>query len=264
MTSQKDEPFTVDGVTFYREEPTTEVIHQDATIFTFNHTTNDAAFWTEHENKEIFPVSIVEKGWGRDSPYRKQIDIDVGHPRWEMFEYTFPPEAMAPHLCNISIRHERAHWYADFSATHLALIVTERARDCIEELDPGMNYFFPMVITVRETGEPLPEKRYFWRPRRELKYNLPDPHGPLRKVPYRPSSPFGDTEVAWELTNNEKLRELVSNFPFWAMETNNFNFAMSSSVFKRLKAEKFTGLLEIEGESRRAAGFDHNRNIGHY
>jgi len=173
-------------------------------------------------------------------------------------------KAIAPHLSNISIRHERAHWYADFSATHLALIVTERARDCIEELDPGMNYFFPMVITVRETGDPLPDKRYYWWPRRELRYNLPDPHGPLRKVPYRVDSPFGDSEVAWELTNNEKLREFVSSLPFWAMATNNFNFAMTPSVFTRLKAERFTGLIEIEGENRRAAGFDHNRNIGHY
>jgi len=85
VTPQKEKPFTVDGVTFYREEPTTEVIHQDATIFTYNHSINNDAFWTEYENEAIFPVSIVEKGWGRDSPYRKQIDIDVGQPRWEIF-----------------------------------------------------------------------------------------------------------------------------------------------------------------------------------
>lgn len=264
MTTQTDESLTVDGVTFYREEPSAEVIHQDAKFFVCTHPINDDAFWTEYENEETRSLSRIREGWGNDSPYRKHIDLDVGNQRWEMFEYTFPPEAIAPHLSNISISHERAHWYADFSATHLALIVTQRARDCIEELDPGMNYFFPMTIAVRETGELLEDQRYYWKPRRGLRYDFPKPHGPLHEVPYRASSPFANSEVAWELTNNEKLREFVGDLPFWTMEKNNFNFAMSSSAFKRLKAEKFTGLLEIEGKNRLAANFDQNRNIGHF
>lgn len=265
MTGKTDKPYTLDGITYYRETPTNRVIHDGAKFFAFIQIVNDNVFSQHFVKEGVRPVSGRRPGWGRESTYREVQPMDVGNARWEMKFYTFPPEAIEPHLSDLTIEEKRAHWLPDFYGNYLGLIVTERAKAVIEELDLGMNYFFPMSIKIRETGQGLGEPRFYWRPRREIDFSLlrsGEEHGPLLSTPYVAGSPFSDAEIAWELANNERLRDFLADIPFWNLSHGLVEFGMSPGVFKRLKQELFTGLIEIEGTDPLDEDFDHNQNIG--
>lgn len=259
-----DEPYTVDGVTFYKEVHSPNVVHQDARFFAFTKSTNDDAFFRKFANDDAFAISYIEPGWGHDSPYREQLTLPSGLDRWSRLRYTFPPAAIAPHLSDFTVKGERSHWFADFSSTYYGLLVTARARVAIEELDPDNHYFFEVNITIEETGDPLPERRFYWKPRNVMRFKHSKPQGPYFRPPFRSGGAFSDTEVAWELKHNEKLRNYVADLPFWTLDWDQFNFGMSPRVFQSLKSEGFTGLVEIDGEDYFADDFDRNANVGYF
>ncbi|MEL7470389.1 MAG: hypothetical protein AAFN27_18185 [Pseudomonadota bacterium] len=184
-----------------------------------------------------------------------------------MTYYTFPPEAIAPHLSDIVINPERAHWFPDIFAVHLGLIVNAAVRAVIEELDPDNNYFFPLNVYVDGDTDPLPEARFYWKPRRQLNFTARkqvDAHGNLYETPFEPGLTFANEQLAWELKFNEPVREFIATLPFWTSGPDLFGFGMSVDVFRRLKSEKFTGLLELTSDNRNSKDFDRSHNVGYF
>ncbi|RED18657.1 hypothetical protein [Pontivivens insulae] len=264
-----DEPIKIGGidgtkVEYYREIPTADVIHKNAKFFAFTVSTNQVAPHRDYGSVKSDWVDWMKPGWGMDSPFRKRIEMPEPQPLWDAYLYDFEPKDIGPYLQDFSVNGARAHWVPDIWTAVNGLIVTERARNVIKELDPGLSYFFPMTITITETGEPLPERRFYWKPRRTFDFwdSLGGKSlGRLTK-PFSAGCAFGRLEVAWQLTNNEVLRDHLASLPFWTLEPDNSNFGMRPDVFARLKSELFTGLIEIVGDNRNAPGFDKNANIG--
>ena len=75
-------------------------------------------------------------------------------------------------------------------------------------------------------------------------------------------APFGAYAEASELTHNRVLREFVQRLPVFCM-----HFAMypgyNAPMFKALKAERFTGLIERDHDDWLQKD-DKNWNIGHF
>jgi len=259
-----DKPYSVDGVTFYKEQQSPAVIHTSAKFFAFVQPTNDDVYFTKYKDQNTHSISYIEPGWGHDSNYRVRLSLPAGMEKWSRLRYTFPPEAIAPYLSDITIKGERAHWYPDFGATVQSLLVTERAKQAILDLDPGNHYFQPARVTIAETGKPLPEQRFFWKPRNVMRFDHRAPSRNLFRPPFRPGGAFWNAQIAWELKFNEALRDYVSRLPFWALDQDQFNFGMSPDVFRSLKAAGFTGLIEIVGDNYYADDFDRNANVGHF
>lgn len=262
-----EETRVVDGVTFRKEKPTATTRPVDAKFYVFTHSSLDGVFVREFVNDQVRLVSMLRPGWGPGSQHWTDLPIapDVGH--WKMRYYTFPPEAIAPHLSDFAIDEARADWYPDISATHLGLIVTEEVRAVIEGLDPGSSYFFPMQIRIIETGDPLPGTRYYWKPRREMVFTAWTGRpgvNPVLTNKFPPGSSFSNDQTAWEFANNQPLREFLGQLPFWTMGPRHFGFAMSPTAFRTLKAELFTGLLEMTADGYDSPDFDFSCNVGYF
>lgn len=178
---------------------------------------------------------------------------------------TCPPEAMAPLLSNFSVEADYADWVPDIWSSHLALIVTAKVRQVIEELDPGFHYFYPMTIRVTQTGDPLPEEHFYWVPRRRMFFR-PDREGATPPGAWSAweDGGFSNRQNVWEYINNTALRSFLGELPFWTEGLKTFSFAMSKPVFHRLKQEGFTGLLELECEDRYDEDCDRSHNVGHF
>lgn len=262
-----DEPYSVDGVTFYKDPGSTEVIHKDAKLFCFTKPINHNVFWYKTDNPDLNPLSSLQRGWEKGSPYRAVSSLSGEIEHWTQHQYTFPPEAIAPYLPDIAVAGARAHWHGDVQGTVYGLLVSEKAKVIIDDLDPDGSYFFPMSLTIQETGEPLGGAHFYWKPRREFRFQRrkgADIGGKTLDTPFAPGSAFWDAQIAWELSHNVALRHYLQGIPFWTLNTDNGNFGMSPEVFGRLKAEGLTGLIEIVGENYNAPDFDRNSNVGHF
>lgn len=177
----------------------------------------------------------------------------------------FPFDVIEPYLTDISIAEERADWFPDFYATMNSVIVTARARHVIKTLDPGFSYFYPITVRVTETGDPIPGERFHWIARRRMNDivpSRPDPRPSMFPV-WWGGGIFSGSRRKWEFQNNPALRDFLKNLPFWGLSVSFGSFAMSSPVFKRLKSELFTGLVELECDDRYDEECDRTPNVGH-
>lgn len=200
-------------------------------------------------------------GWGKDSPFRKNVPLPDGIGEWEYEHLTFPPEEFARFNTDITIQGDRVGWLSDFLKASFVM-VRPKQRVLIEELDPGMNYFFPMKVFNRDTGDLVSGEYCYWVTRRRMWFR-PKAVVPIdRRLRAVSSDGLGRMEVAWELKNNPILKNFVSNLPCWTLGSDNIFPAMSAVLFRRFKAESSTGLPEIE--TTKFLDRDFSQCIGHF
>lgn len=255
-----------EGIRFRKETPSSE-IKRDALFYAFITPTLNGAFKIKTV-QEVKMLSPYRQGWiGRhESQYLKPLELPAHIGPWDFFLLTCPEEAMLPLLSDLVIEDAYADWIPDIWGCHLALIVTSRVRELIEQIDPDFHYFYPMNIFLKEAGEAIPEERYFWVPRRRLW--LKHEHGKKEVPPGAwttwSQGGFSGRQEAWHYQSNEIFRAFVADIPVWVEGLDTFSFAMSRSVFKRFKSEKLTGLLELECKDRFDEDCDRSHNIGHF
>ena len=184
---------------------------------------------------------------------------------WRLEILTAEPEDFAPFFTDIRVRRDRWHWMTDVTEGN-KLMVRPAVKAVIEELDEEMNYFFPMKVFDRDTGELISDEYHYWIPRRRLwfepKKSLKErwDEGKRETVPF--VGAFSDVEKVWEFQNNAPLREFLGKLAFWGLSGSLSDVAFSNPVFHRLKSEGFTGLVENTATGH----WDRNyfQNIGHF
>ncbi|MEO1611981.1 MAG: hypothetical protein AAFU55_06470 [Pseudomonadota bacterium] len=252
-------PVRIEGTTFRLEVPD-GIVKRDALFYVFSNggpnVPLEVQFLDDYVHKRFSPRT---EGWGYDSPYRVWTDVAADIGEWKLEILTFPPEAFAPFYADVSVRGDRLGWLSDIHAGSMEM-VRPAVRAIIEELDPGMNYFFPMKIFNRDTGEVVSDEYSYWLPRRRMWFRPKDRPTGERRLGMPFEGPFSSDAEAWELIHNHALRRFVGEFPFWGLDWELTAPAMSASAYRHLKAEKFVGLQEIT--STGVYDRDFNQNIG--
>ena len=270
--TKTDEPIKVGDVVYRREIPTPDVAHKDARFFVYTFPYMDGGHFDVLDPLDTWIVDSGSKGWGNDSAFRRVEPIpDLGED-WQLCTYDFSYSDIEKYLPDFSVRADRAHWFADIYATAFGIVVSEKVRHAIEELDPSNSLYFPVNITVQGTGQPIEGDRFYWRPKREILYNLNKNEHRLREVEnYRrahgPNSGFKNKIVLYELHTNNQVRDYLATIPFWTFGyTDTFTFAnwvfgMSAPVFASFKSRLITGLREAVGDNYDDEDFDKSCNV---
>lgn len=259
----KEEYILREGIRFRKEVPSTE-IKQDAIFYAFIQPTLNGAVSQFYE-QDVRMLSARRPYWGPESPYRIRVEIPPEIGPWHMELITCPPEAIMPMLSNFSVEGAYADWVPDIWSSHLGLIVTAPVRQLIEENDPDFHYFFPICIRVAETGDALPEERFYWVPRRRIWFwRDPEAAMPPGESAAWIEGGFSGLHEVWQYRHNSALRDFLAELPFWTEGLATYSFAMSRPVFRQLKSKKFTGLLELECKDKYDEDCDRSHNVGHF
>jgi hypothetical protein len=261
--------FEEDGLVYrYCKEIPSPEVKKDSLIYVFT-TAHQGKVLGQNYERDVKSI-LVEAGpdspkWRIGSPYTPAVDLPPQIKGWRMELLDFPFDVIEPYLTDISIAQERVDWLPDFYATMNSVIVTARARHIIETLDSGFSYFYPTTVRVLETGDPIPGERFHWIARRRMNDivpSRPDPRPGMLPV-WWGGGIFSDSKCIWEFHHNAVLRGFLKDLPFWGLSVSFGSFAMSAPVFKRLKSELFTGLVELECDDRYDEDCDRTPNVGH-
>ena len=156
----------------------------------------------------------------------------------------------------------------DFLADHIPdiqawppwAIVSSRAREMLEDIAPDASLFITVNIH-RKSGGLVPGEHHYWiiRDRFFLREERATEPLPMKRLPF--SGPFAFPDVAWQLLNNQPLREFLREFPFWGYGSAFMDLAFNQGTFVRLKKAGLTGLVESTAEY--AADVEYYESIGH-
>lgn len=247
------------GATFILEEPTRAVL-RDALFYVMFRSTTGPVMDMEF-NRSYAQFSVLHEGWGKDSPHRQWQDLPEEIGEWQLEILTFEVDDYAPFLTDVRVRRDRWHWMTDVSEGN-HVMVRPAVKAMIEELDGAMNYFIPMKVFDKDSGELISDEYHYWIPRRRFWFlpSLRRGDGQRLSMPF--TGAFSDEDVAWEMRNNRALRSYLVKIPFWGLSTDLFDIAFSSDAFRRLKSAGFTGL--VENTATAMWDQDLNQNIGHF
>jgi hypothetical protein len=248
------------GRTVFRRDVPDGSVKHDALLYV-TYTCPYEGFLALEKVSDSEYLSAWEPGWGADGPYRKKSNIP-GLPNWR-FELFEPDDAgIAPFRNEFTIPDDRADWMPDVFQWVTFPIVRGRVREFLEDTDPDGSLFWPTRIFTSETQQELPGPFFQWLPKRHLFLDSDFTAAPDRAVRKPFGAPFGAYAEASELTHNRVLREFVQELPVFCM-----HFAMypayNAPMFKALKAERFTGLIERDHDDWLQKD-DKNWNIGHF
>ena len=254
------DPVVIDGITFRPETPTREP-QREARVYAFldGGPSIPLQFDWSMDGKEDFAPRA--NGWGANSPHRAKQALPDEIGEWEFEILTFPPEAFERFRSDVTIVAERSGWLSDFLQGSFVM-VRPAPRTVIDALDPDMNYFFPINVLDRDTGDLITGEYCYWVPRRRLWFRPKERRGSDKRLHRVSSYGLGRADVAWELANNTPLQNLLGTLPLWTLGAQNIFPAMSAHLFRRFKEEGFTGLPEVmteDGDER-----DFSQCIGHF
>ncbi|WP_095589074.1 hypothetical protein [Actibacterium ureilyticum] len=247
------------GATFILEEPTRAVL-RDALFYVMFRSTTGPVMGMEF-NRDYAQFSVLQEGWGKDSPHRHWQDLPAEIGEWQLEILHFDIEDFAPFLTDVRVRRDRWHWMTDISEGNHAM-VRPAVKAVIEELDREVNYFVPMKVFDKDSGDLISDEYHYWIPRRRFWFLPSQRRGDDQRMTVPFTGSFSRTDAAWELANNTALREYVKNIPFWGLHIRLSDIAFSSSAFHRMKSEGFSGL--VENTATAMWDQDLNQNIGHF
>ncbi|MCI5097306.1 MAG: hypothetical protein MRY77_13400 [Rhodobacteraceae bacterium] len=248
------------GRTVFRRDVPDGSVKQDALLYV-TYTNPYPEFVALEEKRDLPSLSARLPGWGKDGPYRRKSKIP-GLQDWHM--ETFEPDdvGVAPVLGDFTINADRADWMPDLFIWFPLAIVRGRVREFLMDTDPDGSLFWPTRLFVEETGQELAGPFFQWMPKRRLFLDAKF-RAPVDRMVDKPfGGPFGAHAEASELTHNSILREFVQRIPLFGIEFTNYP-AYNAPMFKALKAERFTGLIERDHDDWLQKD-DKNWNIGHF
>ena len=137
------------------------------------------------------------------------------------------------------------------------LIVSERARDIINNFAPGYCYFSPVTFTGRESGRQTATSYFKVYVRQTLTYRGPNPTTKIRPQGQRRAMVPWETWTA--LCENSAVRQKASELPIFLIERQSQYPMLNAELVQRLKRENVSGLLEttayIKTDPERPAEF---------
>lgn len=218
--------------------------------------------------KEIYPVRHLpprdDMSWSTrpvGAQYEEvPLPTSIGS-GWKHLYLTTSDEELAKGFCSKELSVSRdyvADHIPDFTAWPNFMIVSARTRGVLEELAPGRSSFLDLAIT-KSTGEPVRGQFFYWIVRDRFFFKPQYHDGPHKtQMSSFNSAPFGGIVCNWQLLNNGALRDYLSKLPFWGLGLEMMYVAYNAPTFARLRAERFTGLVECISEERQP-----NENIMH-
>jgi hypothetical protein len=201
-----------------------------------------------------FPMPIKYPDWMRPSPYLAEMPLPAGvGPLWDYELLTAPPQAFAPWVADIRVRHDRIIPLIPDICGYAGLgIVSERALHLLEELFPGGSYFWPARI-LSKGGTPLDRPFFHWVQRHNVTFRnvtantLETEQG--RKLPCIPLTymfdAIHDRRGRYDILHNSALRDFLQTLPFWAGNLTCDAPVYRAETFRVLKTAGLTGLREV-------------------
>ncbi len=240
VLSQQEMSRKVGGTTYHREVPDGRLLREAAIYVMYSNSLQEFLSLERVENIKRFSPHL--DGWRDLGPHRKLQDMPK-IPFWHYEIFETDAAGVQASRTDYLITDDRADWLTDIFCWTPFTVVREKVRDFLEDTDPGGNAFFPVKIFTKESREELPGQYFNWLPKRRLFPSIdlvPQSDVVVRK-PY--GSDFGGRKVASEFQFNTELKHFAKELPSFGI---NFGFqaAFNADLFKALKAEKFTGLVE--------------------
>lgn len=185
---------------------------------------------------------------------------DVMAAHWEHKVLTVDPKELQPFAPKLRVNNDDLiEHLPDIHPWTPFMIVSERAKSVIEDIDPDTAYFFPVEI-FSSANEPV-EKTFYWCVfRNRLYYENSTLGRPVVSVPF--PGIFGDAGMVYEMETYSEVQSHLEKFPFWGRSFFLGRACFSRSAFLRLKSELLTGLVE-NTETRFAADRKLHESIGH-
>jgi len=152
------EAIRLDGHDFILEEPNREVIRE--ALFYVHYASTTGPVMKIEWVRDYSQFSVRNEGWGKDSPHRVWHDLPEEVGEWRLEILTATPEDFAPFLTDIRVRRDGWHWMSDVM-TGSKLMIRPAVKAVIQELDGEMNYFFPMKVFDRDTGELISDEYHY-------------------------------------------------------------------------------------------------------
>jgi hypothetical protein len=139
------------------------------------------------------------------------------------------------------------------------MIVSERAKIVIEEFAPNSAYFFPVEI-FSQTSKPI-EKPFYWCVvKNRLYYRNSTLGRSIVSVPF--PGYFSDGGLVYEIETYPEIQNHLDALPLWGLGLRLGTACFSQSLFKHLKSELLTGLVE-NTETKFASDRKPYESIGH-
>ena len=149
----------------------------------------------------------------------------------------------------------------DFRKWIPTVVVSGRAREILEGVDPRGGQYFEYQYVDIHSGEIIQTDMYYWIPVNRFWFNRKKNPGkqPVERKLFHGPEP--DSSGVWQLKNDERLREFVMQFPTWGMSTDHTTPFFRHDVFEKLVTAGMTGLLENRGEG--VLIFGAHETVGH-
>lgn len=179
---------------------------------------------------------------------------------WKHKVLTIDPKEFQPFTPKLRVNNDDLiEHLPDIHAWPPFMIVSERAKAVIEDLDPESAYFLPAEI-FSESNTPIKKSFYWCVVRNRLYYENPNLRRSVVNVPF--PGPFRDREMVYEIESVPEVQDYLGRLPFWGLGICLIMTCFSRSSFARLKSELLTGLVE-NTETKYAADRKLHESIGH-
>ena len=243
------------------ETPSAEVKREATWYCTMGNTLDHYLGYRDIEEGKYFPPrdwDWTPKNAVRWEPIARP---EAFNHRWQHFRLNWEWNDVSPHVSDLRITNDAMIPHIpDISAWVFASIVSDRARQILEGIAPDASYFFPLQLYAQDNS-PIEKKVWWWVVRDRFYYDqggLVDQ--PIVSLPF--PGPFSERMMAYDLINNEGVREHLLKFPFWGCNKRLGRVAYRHDTFRTLKAARLTGLVE-NTEEHFAADRKIHESIGH-
>lgn len=254
--TEKTTKMKVGGKTYVREEPSTTV-KKEALCYVMYRSPFEGFMsfepTTPHGTLSQFPLQG-----------RSKLESKLGPWDLQVFESSASELEAVGLIHEVAVRDERADWMTDIALSFPMSLVRKDVKEFIEEFDPQGSLFFPTRIIGRDSKKEIEGGPYFqWMPKRRLFLPLDYKAPPGSVIPETfVDGKFGADGPLYQFQNNPLLREWMSKTPCFSVGFD-YQVGFNAALFKALKSEGFTGLVEREHDGDRWAKDNINWNVGH-